>query len=79
MCTRVKARGADRKYISVAVFLMAGVADDDLNWPFQEDIKIELINQASSSRWNPLSYFRSKKENHLKTFKFRDCRRVIVE
>ena len=31
----------------MAVFLMAGVADDVLDWPFQEDIKTELMNQAS--------------------------------
>ena len=74
MCIRVDARGKARKYISVAVFLMAGVADDDLNWPFREDIKVELINQASSSRWNPLSYFRSKKESHFKTFEFKTMR-----
>ena len=49
MCIRVKAKGKARKYVSVSVFLMAGVADDYLKWPFREDIKIELINQASSS------------------------------
>ena len=74
MCVRVEARGTDRKYILVALFLMAGVADDVLDWPFKQDIKIELINQASSSRWNPLSYFRSKKESHFKTFEFKTMR-----
>ena len=72
MCIRVKARGTDGEYISVAAFLMAGVADDVLDWPFREGIKIELINQARS--WNPLSYYHSKKENHCKTFKFKTMR-----
>ena len=76
MCIRVEVRGKDGKYVSVTVFLMAGVADDDLKWPFREDITIELINQASSSRWNPLSYFRSKKESHFKTLEFESNRRV---
>ena len=49
---------------------MAGVADDDLKWPFQENITIELINQASSSHWNLLSYFSKKKESHDRTFRF---------
>ena len=71
MCIGVEARGKDGKYVSVTAFLMAGVADDDLKWPFREDIKIELINQASSSRWNLLSYFRPKKVSHVDTFKFR--------
>ena len=66
MRIRVKARGTDGKYISVAVFLMAGVADDDLKWPFQEDIKIELINQASSSYD---SY--ERRNHHVRSVKFR--------
>ena len=74
MCICVEARGKDGKYVSVTAFLMAGVADDDLKWPFREDITIELMNQASSSRWNPLSYFRSKKESHFKTFQFKTTR-----
>jgi hypothetical protein len=74
MCICVEARGKDGKYVSATAFLMAGVADDDLKWPFREDITIELMNQASSSRWNPLSYFRSKKESHFKTFQFKTTR-----
>ena len=70
MLIRVDARGKDKRYISVSLILMAGVADDDLKWPFQEDIKIELINQAGSSRWNPLSYFHSTKVSHAQTLKF---------
>ena len=62
MCIRVEARGKDKRYISVTAFLRAGVADDDLKWPFQENITIELINQASSSCWNPLSYFVRRKK-----------------
>ena len=84
MCIRVEASGKDRTYASVTVFLMTGVADDDLKWPFREDIKIELLNQASRSRWNPLSYFSKKKESHVRTFEFKTARilksnqRVIV-
>ena len=74
MCIRVDARGKDERYVSVSLILMAGVADDDLNWPFREDITIELLNQASSSRWNPLSYFRSKKISHAETLKFSETK-----
>ena len=46
MCIRV---GMKRKYISVWAYLMAGVADENLKWPFWGDIKIELLNQAINS------------------------------
>ena len=40
MHMKVETKG---KYVSVhvAVFLMAGVADDYLKWPFQEDINLK--------------------------------------
>ena len=40
ICIGVDATGNARKYVAVSAFLMAGVADDDLKWPFQEDINI---------------------------------------
>ena len=73
MCIRVDAKGKDERHISVSVILMAGVADDDLNWP-QKDIKIELMNQASSSCWNPLSYFSRKKISHAQTLTFSETK-----
>ena len=76
MCIKVQAKGKDENYVSVSAYLMIGVADDDLKWPFRKNINIELINQASSS-WNPLSYFSSKKESHAKTFDFKGTRASI--
>ena len=70
MRIRVKARGKDRNDVSVSAHLMVGVADDDLNWPFKQDIKIELMDQASSSSWNPLAFFNSKKGSYVRFFKF---------
>ena len=63
MCIGVNATG---NTVSVSVFLMAGVADDYLKWSFQEDIKIELINQAGSS-YGRRNYVKSVETTVLKS------------
>ena len=53
MCIRVHANGIGKgagTHISVFLFLMRGIFDDELKWPFQGDITIELVN-----RLNPTS------------------------
>ena len=34
-------------HVSVYLFLMRGIFDDDLKWPFQGDITVELVNQLN--------------------------------
>ena len=53
MCIRVDANGngdGAGTHVSVFLYLMPGMFDDDLEWPFQGDITIELVN-----RLNPTS------------------------
>ena len=64
LCVRVVTQGT---HVSVSAFLMAGVADNYLKWPFEQNITIKLMNQAGS--WNPLSYFWMI-EGKIGTFKF---------
>ena len=64
---RAKTYWSQTKYISVYAYLMPGVFDDDLKWPFRGNVTIELVNQAESSRWNPVS---SRKESHADSFDF---------
>ena len=48
MCLRVTANGQGSgkgTHITVAVYLMKGEFDDQLEWPFREDITIQLLNQ----------------------------------
>ena len=50
MCLRVYANGNGAgagTHVSVFVYLMRGEHDDQLTWPFQEDITIQLVNQNS--------------------------------
>ena len=52
MCIRVDANGWDYytgKYISVFCVLARGDFDDDLQWPFQGAITIQLLNQLEDS------------------------------
>ena len=52
MCIRVDANGWDcyrGKYLSVFDVLMQGDFDDDLEWPFQGAITIQLLNQLEDS------------------------------
>ena len=56
--------------ISVYAYLMLGPFDDDLNWPFQGNVTIELVNQAESSRFNPIAYVSSRKKSHVGSFDF---------
>ena len=51
MCINVIANGyGDGKgtHVSVYLYLMPGIFDDDLKWPFQGDITIELVNRLNS-------------------------------
>ena len=53
MCIRVIANGIGNgagTHVSVSLVLMPGIFDDDLKWPFQGSVTIELIN-----RLNPTS------------------------
>ena len=53
MCIEVDANGFDDahegKYISIFSFLMRGDFDDDLRWPFEGAITIQLLNQLKDS------------------------------
>ena len=64
---RAKTYWSQTKYISVHAYLMPGVFDDDLKWPFRGNVTIELVNQAETSPWNPVS---SRKESHADSFDF---------
>ena len=58
MCIKVYANGIDDgtgTHVSVFLHLMPGIFDDDLKWPFQGDITIQLINQL-----NPTSNFKQE-------------------
>ena len=53
MCIRVDANGygiGKGTHVSVFLYLMPGIFDDDLEWPFQGNVTIELVN-----RLNPMS------------------------
>ena len=50
MCLRVTANGQGSgkgTHITVAVYLMKGEFDDQLEWPFRGDITIQLLNQLT--------------------------------
>ena len=52
MCIKVFANGFDQfkgKSVSVFSFLMRGDFDDDLQWPFQGTITIQLLNQLEDA------------------------------
>ena len=55
MCVRVNISGslvdetAFDTFISVHVFLMPGHNDDNLQWPFKGEVKIELLNQEEDT------------------------------
>ena len=52
MCIKVRANGWDYyegKYLSVVGVLMKGDFDDDLQWPFQGSITVQLLNQLEDS------------------------------
>ena len=58
MCIRVHANGigdGTGTHVSVFLHLMPGIFDNDLKWPFQGDITVELVNQL-----NPMSNFKQK-------------------
>ena len=64
MRIRVEAKG----YVSVSALRMAGLVDDDLRWPFKQNITIMLMNQASS--WNLFSYYFWMTESQIGTLQF---------
>ena len=66
----MKAYESQTNYILVYAYLMPGAFDDDLEWPFQGNVTIELINQAEGSRWNPASYVSSRIESYAGSFDF---------
>ena len=70
LCIGVKAYESQTNYILVYAYLMPGAFDDDLEWPFQGNVTIELINQAEGSRWNPASYVSSRIESYAGSFDF---------
>ena len=69
LCIDVRAFRIDPN-ISVYAYLMLGAFDEDLNWPFRGNVTIELVNQAESSRFNPISYVSSRKKSHVRSFDF---------
>ena len=83
LCIDVRASRIDPN-ISVYAYLMLGAFDDDLKWPFQGNVTIELVNQAESSRFNPIVYVSSRKKSHIGSFDFAETldsrvnRRVTV-
>ena len=61
MCIRVIANGyriGKGTHVSVSLYLMPGMFDDDLEWPFRGHITIELINQLN------------RKSNHMREINF---------
>ena len=49
MCLRVDANGSDdgmNSHVSVFVYMINGEYDDHLEWPFQGDITIQILNQV---------------------------------
>ena len=53
MCLRVTANGEGSgkgTHITVAVYLMKGEFDDQLEWPFRGDITIQLLNQQGDKK-----------------------------
>ena len=53
MCLRVTANGQGNgkgTHITVAVYLMKGEYDDQLEWPFRGDITIQLLNQQGDQQ-----------------------------
>ena len=50
MCLRVDANGNGKgagTHVSAFMYLMRGEHDDQLKWPFQGDITVQLLNQMS--------------------------------
>ena len=50
MCIRVDANGCgdgEDTHVSVYAYLMKGRNDDNLSWPFEEEVTITLLNQLA--------------------------------
>ena len=59
MCLRVTANGQGSgrgTHITVAVYLMKGEFDDQLEWPFRGDITIQLLNQQEGGHYSRTIY-----------------------
>ena len=63
LCARIRLRKGNTRegYISVYFYLMQGMFDDELSWPFQGEIKFELVNQLRDMR------------HHQCTINFAEC------
>ena len=65
MCLRVTANGQGSgkgTHITVAVYLIKGEFDDQLEWPFRGDITIQLLNQQEDSGHYTRTIFQAKAE-----------------
>ena len=65
MCLRVTANGQSSgkgTHITVAVYLMKGEFDDQLEWPFRGDITIQLLSQQGSGGHFTRTIHRAKGE-----------------
>ena len=65
MCLRVTANGQGSgkgTHITVAVYLMKGEFDDQLEWPFRGDITIQLLNQQEDGRHYTRIIYQAKGE-----------------
>ena len=63
MCLRVTANGQGSgkgTHITVAVYLMKGEFDDQLEWPFRGNITIQLLNQQENSGHYTKTIFQAK-------------------
>ena len=59
MCLKVTANGQGSgkdTHITVAVYLMKGEFDDQLEWPFRGDITIQLLNQQEGGHYSRTIY-----------------------
>ena len=65
MCLRVTANGQGSgkgTHITVAVYLMKGEFDNQLEWPFRGDITIQLLNQQEDSGHYTRTIYQAKGE-----------------
>ena len=62
MCLRVYANGNGRAHVSVFAYLVQGEFDDDLKWPFQGHVAIQLCDQLQDKYHRGLSPLTSVKQ-----------------
>ena len=69
MCLRVDAAGnsdGEGTHLSVYLYLMKGLHDDELTWPLRGKFEIKLLNQISNS------------EHHSKIVSYDNCMMITV-